>query len=44
MTIGIFFYDACISTNAVNSFYLKPVLDAISAIGPRYKGSTYYQL
>ena len=39
----IFFYDARIPTNVVNSFYFKPMLDAISAISPRYKGPTYYQ-
>ena len=47
MAIGrffFFFYDACIPTNAVNSFYFKPMLDAIAAIGLGYKGPTYYQL
>ncbi|KAL6335953.1 hypothetical protein AAG906_003578 [Vitis piasezkii] len=44
MAVGRFFYDACIPTNAVNSFYFKPMLDAISIIGPRYKGPNYYQL
>ena len=45
MAIGrFFFYDACIPINAVNSFYFKPMLDAIVAIGPGYKGPTYYQL
>ena len=28
----------------MNSFYFKPMLDAIAAIGPGYKGPTYYQL
>ncbi|RVW90976.1 hypothetical protein CK203_044191 [Vitis vinifera] len=36
MVVGRFFYDACTSTNVVNSFYFKPMLDAISAIGPGY--------
>ena len=31
-------------TNAVNSFYFKPMLNATAAIGPGYKGPTYYQL
>ncbi|XP_010659190.2 uncharacterized protein LOC100241297 [Vitis vinifera] len=44
MAVGRFFYDACIPINAVNSFYFKPMLDAISAIGPRYKGPNYHQL
>ena len=42
--MGNFFYDACIPTNAVNSFYFKPMLDAIAAISPGYKGPTCYQL
>ena len=42
--MGDFFYDACIPTNVVNSFYFKPMLDAIVAIGPGYKGPSYYQL
>ena len=44
MTVGRFFYDACIPTNAVNSFYFKPMLDVISAIGSGYKGPNYHQL
>ena len=44
MAVGRFFYDACISINAVNSFYFKPMLDVIAAIGPRYKGLSYHQL
>ncbi|RVW24462.1 hypothetical protein CK203_082141 [Vitis vinifera] len=44
MAVGRFFYDACIPINAVNYFYFKPMLDAISAIGPRYKGPNYHQL
>ncbi|RVW47896.1 hypothetical protein CK203_102068 [Vitis vinifera] len=39
-----FFYDACIPTNVVNSFYFKSMLDVISAIGPGYKGPNYHQL
>ena len=42
MTVGRFFYDACIPTNVVTSFYFKPMLDAISIIGPGYKGPNYY--
>ena len=44
MAIGRFFYDACIPTNVVNSFYFKPMLDAIASISLGYKGPTYYQL
>ena len=42
--LGDFFYDACFPTNAVNSFYFKPMFDLISTIGPGYKGPIYYQL
>ena len=42
MAVGRFFYDACIPTNVVTSFYFKPMLDAISIIGPGYKGPNYY--
>ncbi|KAL6331914.1 hypothetical protein AAG906_020263 [Vitis piasezkii] len=44
MAVGRFFYDACIPINAVNSFYFKPMLDAISTIGLGYKGPNYHQL
>ena len=42
--LGDIFYEACIPTNAVNSFYFKPMLDLISTIGPGYKGPIFYQL
>ena len=35
VVVGRFFYDACIPTNAVHSFYFKSMLDFISAIGPQ---------
>ena len=44
IAVGRFFYDACIPTNVVNSFYFKPMLDVIFTIGPRYKGPNYHQL
>ena len=44
MVVRRFFYDACIPTSAVNSFYFNPMLDAISVIGLRYKGPNYHQL
>ena len=44
MVIGILFYHACIPTNIMNSFYFKPMLDVIFAIGPAYKGPNYHQL
>ena len=44
MVVGRFFYDACIPTKAMNSFYFKSMLDVIAAIDHGYKGPTYYQL
>ena len=38
MVVRRFFYDACIPTNVVNSFYFKPMLDVILAIALRYRG------
>ena len=43
MAVGRFFYDAFIPINAVNFFYFKPILDAIAAINPKYKGPSYHQ-
>ena len=44
MVVGRLFYDACIPTNAVNSFHFKSMLNVISAIGLGYKGPNYHQL
>ena len=44
MTVGRFFYDACIQMNAVNSFYIKSMLDVVATIGSRYKDPSYHQL
>ena len=44
IAVGRFFYDACILTNDVNSFYFKSMLDVIFAIGLRYKGPNYHQM
>ncbi|RVW15607.1 hypothetical protein CK203_077679 [Vitis vinifera] len=44
MVVGRFFYDACIPTHTVNFFYFKPMLDALSTIGPGYKGLNYHWL
>ncbi|XP_028799495.1 uncharacterized protein LOC114754824 [Neltuma alba] len=35
-------YDCCIPINAVNSPYFQPMIDAIAAIGPSYKGPSYH--
>ncbi|XP_031286360.1 uncharacterized protein LOC116145053 [Pistacia vera] len=41
MSVARFFYDACISMNALNLIYFQPMLDAVAAIGPGYKQPTY---
>ncbi|KAG9454342.1 hypothetical protein H6P81_007246 [Aristolochia fimbriata] len=35
-------YDSCIPLNALNSQYFQPMFDAISAIGPGFRGPTYH--
>ncbi|XP_031265605.1 uncharacterized protein LOC116124029 [Pistacia vera] len=44
MTFGRFFYDDCIPINAVNSIYLQPLMNAITAIGHGYKHPNYHAL
>ncbi|XP_031255104.1 uncharacterized protein LOC116113089 [Pistacia vera] len=44
MAFARFFYDACIPINVVNSIYLQSLVDAIVALGPRYKHSNYHGL
>ena len=44
MAVRRFFYDVCIMINALNSFYFKPMLEVITAIGPRYEGPRYHQM
>ncbi|XP_031258704.1 uncharacterized protein LOC116116792 [Pistacia vera] len=44
MAVARLFYDSCISINVINSIYFQPVVDAITAIGPGYKLSTYHSL
>ncbi|XP_031259800.1 uncharacterized protein LOC116117960 [Pistacia vera] len=44
MAFARFFYDACIPINAVNSIYLQPLVDAITAIGSVYKHPNYHGL
>ena len=43
ITIGRFFYDACIPRNAMYFFYFKPILDDMLAISLGCKGPTYHQ-
>ncbi|XP_019418435.1 PREDICTED: uncharacterized protein LOC109329222 [Lupinus angustifolius] len=42
MAVVRFFYDCCIPFNCSNSVYYQPMIDAIAAIGPGYKGPSYY--
>ena len=44
MAIARWFYDACIPFNAINSPYFLSALDAITAIGPSFKGPSYHEL
>ena len=43
MAVERFFYDACILITG-NSFYFKPMLNVIAAIGLRYKSPSYHQV
>lgn len=42
--VATWMYDACIPFNAINSYYFQLVLDAVAAIGPRYKPPTYIDI
>ncbi|KAF1863216.1 hypothetical protein Lal_00014675 [Lupinus albus] len=44
LAIARFFYDCCIPFNCSNSVYYQPMINAIAAIGPGYKGPTYYAI
>ncbi|KAF1869270.1 hypothetical protein Lal_00020947 [Lupinus albus] len=44
LAIARFFYDCCISFNCSNSIFYQPMITAIAAIGPSYKGPTYYAI
>ncbi|KAF1858712.1 hypothetical protein Lal_00044745 [Lupinus albus] len=44
LAISRFFYDCCIPFNCSNSIYYQPMINAIAAIGPGYKGPTYYAI
>ncbi|KAF3778188.1 hypothetical protein EJ110_NYTH43951 [Nymphaea thermarum] len=44
LTVGKWFYDACIPFNAVNSFQFQAMADAIASICPQFKMPSYHQL
>ncbi|KAF7839716.1 uncharacterized protein G2W53_008198 [Senna tora] len=44
MAIAKWFYDACIPFNAINSPYFQEAVDAVAAIGLRFKGPSYHEL
>ncbi|KAF1881516.1 hypothetical protein Lal_00021495 [Lupinus albus] len=44
LAIARFFYDCCIPFNCSNSVYYQLMINAIAAIGPGYKGPTYYAI
>ncbi|CAL0299742.1 unnamed protein product [Lupinus luteus] len=44
LAVARFFYDCCIPFNCSNSVYYQPMIDAIAAIGPGYKGPSYYAI
>ncbi|GKU92834.1 hypothetical protein SLEP1_g6507 [Rubroshorea leprosula] len=44
MAVARFFFDSCLPINAINSPYFRPMLDAIAAIGPGYKGPSYHMM
>ncbi|KAF1877159.1 hypothetical protein Lal_00015821, partial [Lupinus albus] len=44
LAVARFFYDCCIPFNCSISVYYQPMINAIAAIGPSYKGHTYYAI
>lgn len=44
LSIGMWFYDACIPINACNSPYYQLMVDKISSIGHGYKAPNYHAL
>ncbi|CAL0326491.1 unnamed protein product [Lupinus luteus] len=44
LAVARFVYDCCIPFNCTNSVYYQPMIDVIAAIGPDYKGPTYYAI
>ena len=42
MAVARWMHEACIPTNAVNSSYYQPMLNAVASYGPRYKGPNYH--
>ncbi|XP_075658894.1 uncharacterized protein LOC142628736 [Castanea sativa] len=44
MAVARWMYDACIPTNAVNSSYYQPMLNAVASYGTGYEGPNYHAL
>ncbi|XP_027098997.2 uncharacterized protein [Coffea arabica] len=44
MTIALWFYDACIPINAINSPFFQKAIDQIASMGHGYKGPSYHSL
>ncbi|KAL4562501.1 hypothetical protein LXL04_034707 [Taraxacum kok-saghyz] len=44
LAIAMFFYDACVPTNACNSPYYQHMVDKIAGIGHGYKAPNYHAL
>ncbi|XP_052177542.1 uncharacterized protein LOC127791597 [Diospyros lotus] len=44
MAIALWFYDACIPTNAVNSPFFQKAVDKIASMGHGYKAPNYHAL
>ncbi|XP_071906285.1 uncharacterized protein [Coffea arabica] len=44
MAIALWFYDACIPINAVNSPFFQKAIDQIASMGHGYKGPSYHSL
>ncbi|KAL4555156.1 hypothetical protein LXL04_037767 [Taraxacum kok-saghyz] len=44
LAIAMFFYDACVPTNACNSPYYQHMVDKIAGIGHGYKAPNYHSL
>ncbi|KAG5241831.1 zinc finger protein [Salix suchowensis] len=42
--VATWWYDANIPFNSANSYYYQPMLDAVTSIGPGFKGPSYHDL
>ncbi|CAN6902512.1 unnamed protein product [Brassica oleracea] len=44
MSVALWFYDACIPMNAVNSPFFQPMINKVANMGHGYAGPTYHAL